>query len=69
MFEAKTSSGRKVLIEKPETLRDYFAGQVLASIAFGALKETKRSAEDIAGVCYQIADAMLAHRERKGEGE
>ena len=41
------------------TLRDYFAGQALASFTSG----TRKAHED-AGKAYRIADAMLAERER-----
>lgn len=54
------------------TLRDYFAGQALASMDAGTKKIMHASAveagEDmtasIATACYELADAMLAERER-----
>ena len=48
------------------TLRDYFAGQALSGWLASftdATPERKR----IGVFCYQMADAMLAARERKGD--
>jgi len=42
------------------TLRDYFAGQVMAGMA-----ANDASAQDRALWAYEMADAMLAARERK----
>ena len=41
--------------ENGMSLRDWFAGQALADLA-------ATDSEDVALECYQIADAMLAHR-------
>ena len=46
------------------TLRDYFAGQALASMDYGWFESYKRESE-MASQSYAIADAMLAARERK----
>jgi hypothetical protein len=49
-------------------LRDYFAGQALAGVAEEVIEGMAENGPhdpyaDIAWVCYQIADAMLALRE------
>ena len=46
------------------TLRDYFAGQALASMDYGWFESYKRESE-MASQSYAIADAMLNARERK----
>ena len=43
------------------TLRDYFAGQAMLARAESNYESWHEYAED----CYQIADAMLAERERE----
>ena len=43
------------------TIRDYFAGQALAGMPWSP----SISVQDQSTECYQIADAMLAARERK----
>lgn len=45
------------------TLRDYFAGQVLAGVNFAQSK--CESLEDVAKHAYQIADEMLLERGEK----
>ena len=40
------------------TLRDYFAGQALISLAW------KDNDENVARNCYQLADAMMEERKR-----
>lgn len=58
-------------------LRDYFAGQALAGIservsthpAFGAMLERSgidptRFASVASSICYELADAMMAEREK-----
>jgi hypothetical protein len=46
------------------TLRDYFAGQALTgAVQFG------ESPRQLADRCYQMADAMLAARERKEDAK
>jgi len=42
------------------TLRDWFAGQVLAGVAGTMRYNTGESARHLARSCYLIADAMLA---------
>ena len=44
------------------SLRDYFAGQALAGMPWSPSIKAREQAVE----CYQIADAMLAARERKG---
>jgi hypothetical protein len=44
------------------TLRDWFAGQALASAGSSSLDAVR-----IANACYERADAMLAAREKGGE--
>jgi hypothetical protein len=57
------------------SLRDYFAGQALIGIVAGAASDTLVSKEDheqglacglVAGMAYELADAMLAARTRDG---
>jgi hypothetical protein len=50
------------------SLRDWFAGQALAGVAEAVIEGMAENGPhapyaDIAWVCYQIADAMLALRE------
>lgn len=48
------------------SLRDWFAGMALGHIpALLDVSDENASCENIAGHAYQIADAMLAARERK----
>jgi len=65
----------KDIVSEPQhgmTLRDYFAGQALAStdsatkerLFSAARKEGADLADYIAQSCYEIADAMLAVREK-----
>lgn len=48
------------------SLRDYFAGQTLASGFIGDLADNEH--EKIAEFCYDRADAMLAEREKRNGG-
>ena len=43
------------------SLRDWFAGQAMANVVFSAYSRTDM--EEAAISCFQMADAMLAHRE------
>lgn len=53
-------------ISEGMTLRDWFAGMALGHIpALLDVSDENASCENIAGHAYQIADAMLAARERK----
>lgn len=45
-----------------KTLRDWFAGQFLSS--FHITTENGMPAENIAKICYVMADAMLAERDK-----
>ena len=45
------------------TLRDYFAGQVLANLNLQA-HVAKPAAESMARSAYEIADAMIAERDK-----
>jgi len=48
------------------TLRDWFAGQALVSMyASKEVQKNKWGHEDIAYLCYDMADAMLKAREVK----
>ena len=48
------------------TLRDWFAGQALAkSLAWVIEEHSHDHAEIAAGLSYQVADAMLAEKERR----
>lgn len=50
------------------SLRDYFAGQALATLAASELPDAGQiAADDFALAAYEIADAMLARRSA-GEG-
>lgn len=54
-------------IELPAmTLRDYFAGQAVQSVSCGVIAEAHHgtTAQTLAVTAYEIADAMLAARER-----
>ena len=46
------------------TLRDYFAGQALVAL-LARQDSTLESAKVVAPACYEIADSMLAKRERE----
>lgn len=48
------------------TIRDWFAGMALSSMDYGWFGSSTRIPE-MAGEAYNIADAMLAVRERKEE--
>jgi hypothetical protein len=50
---------------KGMTLRDYFAGQALAGEIIATLPTNDREACALAGLCYRIADAMLAERAKE----
>ena len=45
------------------TLRDYFAGQFLSSVAIAVAHDDKITYDNVAEECYKIADAMLKQRE------
>lgn len=48
------------------SLRDYFAGQALGHIpALLDANDANRSVENIAGWAYEVADAMIAEREKR----
>lgn len=46
------------------TLRDYFAGQVLAGFMSGHERAMRFNPDDDAAYCYRVADAMLKEREK-----
>jgi len=50
------------------SLRDYFAGQALIAL-YGAIQpgEKQSNITALPGVCYKIADAMLAARQTEGK--
>jgi len=50
------------LIRSDMTLRDYFAGQALIAIVNKSLGVERIDAKFMAGVSYEIADAMLEAR-------
>jgi hypothetical protein len=55
-------------VEEGMTLRDYFAAKAMCGI-LAAMKTTgdaseQKMAEDISGVAYVVADAMLAERKK-----
>ncbi len=69
--EADANSPAFKLGSEGMTLRDYFAGQVLAGAATGmenlgnATKEKRSKAlSETAAILYEIADAMLAARSK-----
>ena len=48
------------------SLRDYFAGQIaMGMAAFSGTSGISYGPGEIAGRAYEVADAMLAHREVK----
>ncbi|MCY3887563.1 MAG: hypothetical protein OXG19_07690 [Chloroflexi bacterium] len=49
-------------------LRDYFAGQVAASIALNWLAAGFENTEKIAKLSYETADALLVVRDQKPSG-
>jgi hypothetical protein len=59
---------RSTLVEQGMSLRDYFAGQVLAGWGETYHRITDRSsnygAREIARTAYSIADALLTEREK-----
>ena len=46
------------------TLRDWFAGQALAGIAADYIEADAVDASEYASACGELADAMLAEREK-----
>ena len=48
------------------TLRDYFAGQVIAGIA--ALEAINGSEDELAELSYFMADMLIKERDKKDEG-
>lgn len=46
------------------TLRDYFAGQALASMEYSPFPADDNTAVQLAARAYRIADAMLAERSK-----
>lgn len=48
------------------SLRDWFAGQVLAGVTANNLHEDATNAK-LAAVAYEMADAMLAERAKRGK--
>jgi len=57
---------RIVKVEEEMTLRDYFAGQALLSVATAdAIKGYHLTPDIIADIAYKRADAMLIRREMK----
>ena len=67
VYDSKTVNAKYELIDGGMTLRDYFAGQVLAG-CFSAniiVSEVKvETPEAYAIFAYSIADAMLVEREK-----
>lgn len=61
--------------EQGMTLRDYFAGQVLAgsfasfSQANGTYEEWKNALENVAPMAYDIADDMIRERNKEDTSE
>jgi len=54
--------------ESGMTLRDYFAGQALAGFIAASTGRDVHG-QPAARMCYQMADAMLAARERKEDAK
>ena len=67
-YKAPTGGGNHIMtIVGGMTLRDYFAAKALqAQISipevFTAMSQRQLSASDVAGSCYEWADAMLKER-------
>jgi hypothetical protein len=48
------------------SLRDWFAGQALSGMTANPTVAPTIKNADIASICYSLADAMLAEREKGG---
>lgn len=62
----KAADGSVLEREHGMTLWDYYAGQALAGIANTAATHSTVTWPNLARACADIADAMLAERERRG---
>ena len=62
-YERNLPQGRRTVSTGGMTLRDYFAGQALIGIV--KLNESRFWPEDDAKRCYEIADAMIAERNKE----
>jgi hypothetical protein len=58
------TNGTIVVLDYGMSLRDYFAGQAIAGTVGPAPDGWSISPQDQAAWAYQIADAMIAERER-----
>jgi hypothetical protein len=61
-----TTNGHSVLVEHSPgmSLRDWFAGQMLAGWAADPDASLSWEDDDVAARCYEVADAMLAERDK-----
>lgn len=51
------------------TLRDYFAAKAMQGMCANGDADNYEDFEDMAGVAYQMADAMLTERQKHPPGE
>jgi hypothetical protein len=74
-FPLVTAMGGEIFLDRGMTLRDYFAGEVIARLAVRPTARTPDSpmSQNVmdniafeARIAYLYADAMLAERERRG---
>ena len=57
------------LLHDGMSLRDWFAGQILASMIANTALSSKYTEQLVAAGAYFLADAMLAEREKEPEHE
>ena len=61
--EHRIKDGQVISLMAGMTLRDYFAGQALAGMMANSAEVVYyKPPSDVANVCYQFADAMIAER-------
>jgi len=61
--ESTTTKELKMETRFPGSLRDYFAGQVLAGLSSNTNAFMNTNSKTIADICYSQADEMLKARE------
>lgn len=63
VIEARALESIVAINQKIPSLRDYFAGQVLAGMG-EYLMNNKDSIDEISETCYRIADSMIERRKK-----